>query len=110
MDVVVKSTDTYVLVKSYASYVESLNEEKAAEDIFGKESSDSALVGIYRGNSYTEYEESIYDNSTVLIKDPYADVKINTRTDVEPSEFAYLGENELIIISGKNLYHGKLLS
>ena len=107
---VVKSTDTYVLVKSYASYVESLNEEKAAEDIFGKESSDSSLVGIYRGNSYTEYEESIYDNSTVLIKDPYADVKINTRTDVEPSEFAYLGENELIIISGKNLYHGKLLS
>ena len=78
--------------------------------VIRKESSDSSLVGIYRGNSYTEYEESIYDNSTVLIKDPYADVKINTRTDVEPSEFEYLGENELIIISGKNLYHGKLLS
>lgn len=107
---VVKSTDTYVLVRSHASYLESLDEEKRAEDIFGMQASDSSNAGIYRGNSYTQYKDNITDNSTVLVKDPLADVKINTRTEHEPSEYEYLDENELIIISGKNLYHGKLLS
>ena len=107
---VVKSTDTYVLVKSYASYLEDLNEEKSAEGIYGMDSDDSSDVGIYRGSSYTEFDEKITDDSTVLVKDPYGDVRINTRTENEPSEYLYLGENELIIISGKNLYHGKILS
>lgn len=107
---VVKSTDTYVLVKSHGSYLDDLNEEKAAEDIFGMLSDDSSFSGIYRGNAYTEFEESINDNYTVLVKDPYGDVRINTLTENEPSEYSYLEENELIIISGKNLYHGKILS
>lgn len=107
---VVKSTDTYVLVKSHASYVDGLNEEKPAEDIYGMESDDSSDVGIFRGNSYTEFKESISDNYTVLVKGPFGDMRINTRTENEPSEFSYLEENELIIISGRNLYHGKLLS
>ena len=107
---VVKSTDTYVLVKSHSSYLDGLNEEKAAEDIFGMEFDDSSLAGIYRGNSYTEFEKSINDNYTVLIKNPYGDLRINTRTENDPSEYSYLEENELIIISGKNLYHGKILS
>ena len=108
---VIKSTDTYVLVKSHSAYVEGLNEEKPAEDIFQKESGgDSSNVGIFRGNAYTSFEGSVEDAYSVLVKDPFADIKINTRTENEPSEFEYLGENELIIISGKNLYHGKLLN
>lgn len=107
---VVKSTDTYVLVKSHASYVDGLNEEKPAEEIYGMESGDSSDIGIFRGNAYTEFKESISDNYTVLIKGPFGDMRINTRTENEPSEFSYLEENELIIISGRNLYHGKLLS
>lgn len=106
---IVKSTENYVLVKSYRSYTESLGQEKDAEDIYSSSAAPALSVGIYRGDPDSILnEDSILDDGTVLVKSPVGDVRINTFAGSVNSQYQYLEENELIIISGNKLYHGKI--
>ncbi len=106
---IIKSGEAYVFVKSYDTYMKESEAGKTAGRIYGSLHEDSIHTGIYPGGPYASFSDKndIYDGR-FLVKDPFGDTVINAYEDSVMDEYGYLEENELVIIEGNRLYHGKI--
>jgi len=109
----VKVTDSYVLVRSYESYLAELEKNRSASKIYNSRYEDSLFTGIYPGGVYSTFEDrnKIFgspDNVSLNVKGIEQDTSVNLAAALEKNEYGYLEENELVIIKGSSLYHGRI--
>ena len=94
---ILKSTESYCFVKSEEQYKEELAEGRRTEAIFRSNGGSDSFVGLF-GESGGE----------VLIRTDRGNVYIDPLVDEERTEYAYLAQDEFVIINGTGLYHGRI--
>ncbi len=94
---ILTSTDSYCFVKSEEQYMEELAEGRRTEAIFRSNGGSDSFVGLFGAT-----------DGEVLIKTDNGNVCIDPTVDEEKTEYAYLAQDEFVIVNGTGLYHGRI--